>query len=459
MLQPEPWLVVAALAVGGAVGWLLGQLVGSRRHEQQLLAGAERLSAAEATARAERERRLEAEAELLATDERVSALDRDLAVARERIDSSTRLFEEQQAFIERSRRELEDTFQSLAAAALKGSSEQFLALAQQRLETTRTRATADLEERRKAVENLVHPLRETLQRLEGRTGELERARAAESSRIGEQIEQLARATSRLQDETTSLSTALRGSELGGRWGEVALQRIVEISGMIGHCDFQEQLTLGDGARPDMVVNLPEGRRLAVDAKAPLNAFLDASAAKDRSARRKALGRYAKALRQHVRRLASKDYAASLGDDTDFVVLFLPADAFLGAAFRADPDLQIDALRSKVLLATPTTLVALLRTIAIYWQQRSMADNAEAIAEVARELYDRAAKFSEDLASIGKGLVSAVDAYDRAIGSFDRRLRPMASRLEELKVADGARRELATPELVARRPRMLKKTDA
>ncbi len=450
----DPWLPIAALLVGGVVGWALTALALSRRSHRRTLDTAERLASAETLAHTEKDRRLQAEAELLATEERLATVDRDLAVARERAEGAGRLFEEQRSFVEGSRKQLEDAFGSLAAAALQGSSEQFLALAEQRLDKERSAARAELDERKQAVEGLVTPLRESLERLDRRTGELEKNRAADHSRLGEQVEQLARTTANLRDETLSLTTALRGTEVGGRWGELALRRVAEIAGMTAHCDFQEQLTLADGARPDMVVHLPEGRRIAVDAKAPLNAFLDASRARKRPERREALERYSKALRGHVRQLASRDYAAALGADTDFVVLFLPADAFLGAAFRSDPDLQVDALRSKVLLATPTTLVALLRTVAIYWQQRSMADNAEAIAEVARELYARAAKFSEDLGSIGRGLTAALDAYDRAVGSFDRRLMPMGQRLDELKVSDGTRRDLDAPEIVGRKPRRI-----
>lgn len=452
MIPQDLWLPLGALLAGALLGWALASLLRGRRGERRLIETAQRLSAAETTASAERERRAQVETELQRTEARVAELDRELAVARERVESTARLLAEQRQFLEASRRELADSFQSLAAMALKDTSEQFLNLAQQRLETARTRATADLEERRQAIEGLVSPLRETLDRLDRKTGDLERARTADATRLGEQIEQLARSTSTLRDETTSLAAALRGTEVGGRWGELALRRVVEIAGMTAHCDFQEQLTIASGSRPDMVVHLPEGRRIAVDAKAPLKEFLAASEARDDTSRRTALNRHARALRVHVRQLATRDYAQALGEDTEFVVLFLPADAFLGAALQSDPDLQIEALRSKVLLATPTTLVALLRTIAIYWQQRSMAENAQTIADVARELYARAAKFGEELASVGRGLTGALDAYDRAVGSFDRRLIPMAKQLEDMKLAEGSRRSLEAPELVARRPR-------
>ncbi|MCZ6508520.1 MAG: DNA recombination protein RmuC [Acidobacteria bacterium] len=455
MLQQDLWLPLGTLLVGALAGWGMTHLSLGRRSARSLLESTHRLFTAEATASAERGQRTHIEAELRQTEARLAELDRELAVERERVTNTRDLLAEQKRFVESSRKELEDSFRSLAAEALKGTSEQFLTLAEQRLGTARAQATADLEERRQAVEGLVAPLRETLARLDLKTGELERSRVADYSRLGEQIERLVQSTSTLRDETTSLASALRGTEIGGRWGELALRRVVEIAGMTAHCDFQEQLTIGDGVRPDMVVNLPGDRRIAVDAKAPLAAFLEASNATDDAGRKAALARHAKVLRGHVRRLAQRDYAAALDDDTEFVILFLPADAFLGSALQSDPDLQVDAMRSKILLATPTTLVALLRTIAIYWQQRSMAENAEAIAEAARELYERAAKFGEELAGVGKGLTTALDAYDRAVGSFDRRLMPMAGKLEELKLAEGTRRKLEAPELIGRRPRATK----
>ncbi len=414
---------------------------GSERHR---LETARRLSAAEATAASERTRREAAEGELEEAQRTVRELDRELAVAGARAEEARRLIDEQKNFVERSRRELEATFQSLAAAALKGSSEQFLALAEQKLAVAGGRASADLDERKKEIQHLLAPLRETLTKLEQRTGEVEKARVDAYSRIDSQVQTLAQATATLQEQTTSLASALRGSQVRGKWGEIALRNIAELAGMTAHCDFLEQSTVDDGRRPDMTVKLPEGRWIAVDAKAPLTAYLEANEATSDSRRNAALDRHVRALRQHVRTLAGRDYADALAGDVDLVVMFLPGDPFLAAAFERDPDLQVDAMRAKVLIATPTTLVALLRTVAIYWQQRSLAANAAEIAGVAQELYERAAKFSEELTGMGRGLKQALDAYNRAVGSFERRLLPMGRKLDEMKVAEQSRRQLEAP---------------
>jgi DNA recombination protein RmuC len=235
---------------------------------------------------------------------------------------------------------------------------------------------------------------------------------------------------------------------------MALRRVAELAGMTEHCDFEEQRAIGDGKRPDMTVHLPGNRVIAVDAKAPLSAYLEAAEATDEKTRDGALDRHVKALKSHIKNLALRSYDEALDSDLDLVVMFLPGDPFLAAAFAKDPDLQVEALRSKVLIATPTTLLALLRTVAIYWQQRSMAENAEAIADTARELYERAAKFGEDLAKIGAGLGTALRAYNTAVGSFDRRLIPMSRKLEEMKVSEQSKRELKAPDPILDDPRKL-----
>lgn len=442
------------LAIGLLIGLGLGFLLASRRDQKRLLEVTARLAATQAAAELEETRRKDLEAELEKARFHLTTLDREIATAKEREAAAQALISDLKEFNERAQKELADSFKALAAEALTGSSKQFLELAQQRLTTTEERSKADLEKRQEAIKTLLSPLRESLKSLDDRTQQIEKARIDAYSRIDEQVQQLAKATSSLHQETTTLATALKSSQVRGRWGEIALRNVVELAGMAEHCDFDEQVAIGSGKRPDMTVNLPGGRKIAVDAKAPLTDYLAATEASDETARQAALDRHVKALKSHIKELAGRDYAEELGTALDLVVLFLPGDPFLSAAFAKDPDLQVEALRSKVLIATPTTLVALLRTVAIYWQQRSMADNAEIIAAAARDLYQRAAKFGEELSGIGKGLKSALDAYNRAVGSFDRRLIPMGRRLEELKISEQVKRDLEAPEPIDEEPRRI-----
>lgn len=407
------WAVpLLALGLGALVGWLLARLAAAAR-------------AAAAVARAE---------------ERAAAAQHALA--------------EQQRFLEHSRKELADAFQALASQALEGSQRQFLALAEQRLGIARAEAAADLEGRRAAVEALLAPLAETLGRLDRRTSEIERARQEAYGALHEQVRRLGETTGQLQERTTSLATALKGSPGKGLWGEVALRNVAELAGMTAHCDFHEQAGLDGGGRPDMTVHLPGGRHLAIDAKAPVKAYLEAVEAVEAAVRERALDEHVSNLRKHVRDLAGRDYAAALGGSVDLVVLFLPGDPYLAAAFERAPDLQIEALRAKVLIATPTTLIALLRTVAVYWQQHSLAEHAAEIAAAARELYDRTAVLGGHLGEVGRGLSAAVAAYNDAVGSFRRRLLPMADRLKALEVVEHSKRVLEAPEPVAETPRSL-----
>ena len=436
-------LVLAALAIGGVLGWVLATL-----RERA------RTAAAESRADAAVERRSELEGEVDELAEARSELERKVAATDVEVRTTREQLEAQKAFVESSRKQLEDSFKALASDALEGSSQQFLKLAEQRWQTTREEAAGELEKRKAAIETLLAPLKQTLKNLDDKTGAMEKERRGAYDALKEHLTQLQGATSSLQDKTTTLASALRGTQVRGRWGEIALRNIAELAGMSEHCDFSEQTTVGDGKRPDMVVKLPEGRLIAIDSKVPLSGYLKAVEAVDDAARDAGLREHVAAVRAHIKVLAARDYAAELEGDVDLVVLFLPGDPFLAAAFGTDPDLQVEALRSRVLVATPTTLVALLRTVAIYHQQRVLADNAREIADTARELYDRAAKVGDDLGRAGRGLKTAVDAYNAAVGSFERRFLPMGQKLVDLKVTEQSRRELAAPEPLAVTPRVI-----
>ena len=435
-------LALAAFAVGIVLGWLVAAV-----RERG------RTTAAESRAAAAIERRAELEAEVARLAEARGELERKVAGAEVEIRKTNEQLEAQRKFVEESRTQLQDAFKALASDALEGSTRQFLKLAEQRWETTREAAAGELEKRKAAIEKLLEPLKITLKSLDDKTGAMEKERRGAYDALKEHLASLHNATTSLQERTTSLDSALRGTQVRGRWGEIALRNIAELAGMSEHCDFAEQATVGDGKRPDMVVKLPEGRLIAIDSKVPLSGYMKAVEAVDDATRAAGLREHVQAVRGHIRTLAARDYAAELEGDVDLVVLFLPGDAFLAAAFGEEPNLQVEALRSRVLVATPTTLVALLRTVAIYHQQRALADNAREIAETARELYDRAAKIGDDLGRAGRGLKTAVDAFNAAVGSYERRFLPMGQKLESLKVTEQSRRELTAPDPVPVTPRM------
>lgn len=445
-------IAVAALVVGAAIAWIIAVSRGRVETARVAAELGQQATAADARAKAETERRVAVESDLDAVTEARNELDRRVSAAEVEVRTAHEQIDEQKRFVADSKKELEDSFKALSAAALEGSTKQFLELAEQRWKTTREEAGADLEKRKQAIETLLAPLTENLKKLDAKTGEMEKERRGAYEGLKEHLAQLQSATATLQDKTTTLASALRGTQARGRWGELALRNIAELAGMTEHCDFEEQTTTSEGGRPDMVVNLPDGRYIAVDAKVPLAGYLKAVEASDEEGRQAGLREHVQAVRSHIKTLAARDYSAGIEGDVDMVVLFLPGDPFLAAAFGEEPELQVEALRSRVLLATPTTLVALLRTVAIYYQQRTLAENAREIADTARELYDRAAKFGEDLAKTGRGLKTAVDAYNSAVGSFERRFLPMGQKLENLKVTEQARRELAAPERLGEGPR-------
>jgi DNA recombination protein RmuC len=344
---------------------------------------------------------------------------------------------------------LNETFQALADTALRSNQASFLEAAQATLETARAQMTGDMAQKQTAIEGVVRPLTDSLSRLETHVRELERAREKAYGSIGEQLQSLSR-------ETTILSTALRSPQARGRWGEVTLRRVAELAGMVKNCDFLEQATQeGDGVRirPDMIVRLPNDRCLVVDAKVPLTAYLDAAAATDEPSRRTALQRHSQQVGEHVRQLASKQYWSQFQPAPELVVLFLPGDHFFSAALEGNPDLIEDALARKVVIATPVTLISVLKGIAYGWNQEQLAENAEKIRRVASELYERVQLVCDHYADTGRLLEKTVEAYNRSVGSWDTRLVPALRKMRELGVSSGEEPEAPQQiDLLARRPR-------
>jgi DNA recombination protein RmuC len=341
-----------------------------------------------------------------------------------------------------------ESFAALAAEALRHNTEGFLALAGERFARLEEASESDWEGRRKALDETVGPLREALERYRSETHAMDRARATQSGALADQLQTLSA-------ETTRLTLTLRGPAPRGRWGELTLRRTVELAGLSEHCDFAEQVTLaaaGGAQRPDMLVRLPGGREIAVDAKAPLDAYVEAAEAVDDDARHDALGRHARQVRRHVDALAGRDYAASLERAPAFVVLFLPDESFLGAAVSHDRALLEHALARGVVLATPATLYALLGAVARGWREERMAESSREVLVCARELDDRLGLFVEHLAKLGGALGRSVEAFNKAMGSLESRVLPLARRMRELGVE--GRREMNAPEplaLAAREP--------
>lgn len=368
----------------------------------------------------------------------------DLHVALEservRRETEARQASERVALLEQAETRLRAAFDSLASESLRANSEMFLRLAKESLSREQLVAQNALRERETAIAQMVEPLRAALEKVEAQTQAVERERRDAFASLRAQIESLSEGHAQLQRETRNLVTALRRPEVRGRWGEMTLRRIVEIAGMTEHSDFTEQLHLfgEDGAlRPDLVVHMPEGRDLVVDVKTPLDAYLEAIEATTEEARAAALRRHAQQVETRVRHLGSKAYWAQFERSPEFAILFLPGDQFLSTALAERPDLLETALKQGVIIATPSTLIALLKTVAHGWRQSAVAENAAVIRELGQELYRRLGNFIGHIAQLGQRLNKAVEAYNSAVGSLERQVLPQARRFPELGVTPDA----------------------
>ena len=343
---------------------------------------------------------------------------------------------------------LEQTFVALSSRALQENNQTFLQLAQETLKQFHVQAKGDLELKEKAVENLIKPMREALEKTEQQIRLMEHERKEAYGSLTKHLETMVQTQQLLQGETRNLVQALRRPEVRGQWGEMTLKRLAELAGMVEHCDFYEQQhtdTEEGRRRPDMIVRMPDGREIVVDVKTPLDAYLSAVEATDDETRRKHLEHHARKVRERVRELSSKAYWTQFKSAPDFVILFIPGDQFLGAALDTDRTLLEDALKQKVILTTPTSFVALLRAVAYGWRQESLAANAEHIRDVGEELYGRLSTFSEHLMKLGRSLNSTVADYNKTVGSFEAKLLPGARKFSEMGV--GGDKALEEPERI------------
>jgi DNA recombination protein RmuC len=350
------------------------------------------------------------------------------------LDAARKLAEVNAASAQTGPAKMAETFQALADTALRSNQQSFLASAHSTLETVRVEMTGDLTQRQAGVEAVVKPLADSLVKLEAQISELESARQHAFGGFEQQLQAMALRELELQKETAALVTALRAPQVRGRWGEVTLRRVAELSGMAERCDFFEQETQETDSgriRPDMIVKLPGDRTIVVDAKTPLTAYLDAVAASSDADRRNALLRHSQQVAKHVDQLSSKTYWLQFQPAPEFVVLFLPGDPFFSAALEHKPTLVEDAARQKILIATPTTLIAILKGVAYGWRQEKLAENAEEIRQLAAELFDRIVTLQTYFNEIGRSLGKSVEAFNRCVGSLESRLYPSLRRIREL----------------------------
>lgn len=368
---------------------------------------------------------------------------------RARLDAEQRLAAERAAARQEDAGRLDDQFRAAAAQALAANNEQFLGLAEQRLRTAEQSHAATLAERERAVASMVEPLATVLDEVRQQVVAAEQARAAGGAALSEQVRAMHETSQQLHAETGRLVTALRSSQVRGRWGEVQLRRVVESAGMLDHVDFVEQPSIrsDDGLqRPDMVVHLGDGKQVVLDAKVPFLGYLEAVEASDDAVRASRMAAHVRHVRAHVDTLAAKAYWERLSPTPELVVMFVPAEAFWQAALDADPGLAEYAMERNVVIATPMTLVALLRTVAYTWRQEALAANAQQVLALGRELYGRLSTLGGHVGRVGRALDSAVRAYNESVSSLESRVLVSARRLAELKVTDD---ELETPAQVER----------
>ena len=338
--------------------------------------------------------------------------------------------------IEKARQQLEQSFSALSQQALKSNNESFLMLAKEKLSQYQIQAEASLDKKEKAIETLLQPINEALKQTESQIRTIEKERKESFGSLSEHIKLMNESHINLRLETQNLVQALRRPQVRGQWGELTLKRIAELAGMVNHCDFYEQQQSENDdsrMRPDMIVRMPDQRELIVDAKTPLDAYLDATQTNDATTQASALLKHARNVRERMRELSSKAYWNQFKHSPDFVVLFIPGEQFLTAALEQDPQLLEDALKNKVILSTPTSIIALLRAVAFGWRQLAVAENTEKIRELGEDLYHRLATFAEHLQKLGKHLDASVEQFNKATSSLDRQVLSGARKFQKLGI--------------------------